>query len=99
MQEIVIKSSAQLQEVITSLENYNKQFETKVQDLVKEQQKVNGMWTGPANDQFNENFNKDKAQFDEFHNVIKEYVDKLKRIKEQYEAGEEKNKTIAGRRR
>ena len=46
MKEIVVKSSSQLQNVISKLEQYNKNFESKVQEMVAEQKRVDGMWDG-----------------------------------------------------
>ena len=99
MKQIVVKSSSQLQQVITKLEQYNKQFETKVQELVSEQKKLDAMWDGQANTEFNNNFNKDKVQFDNFHNEIADYIAKLKTIKANYEDAETANTRIAKTRR
>lgn len=99
MKQIVVKSSSQLQNVITKLEQYNRQFETKVQELVSEQKRVDGMWDGQANTEFNNNFNKDKAQFDNFHREINNYIDKLKIIKANYEDAETSSTRIAKTRR
>lgn len=40
MKEIVVKSSSQLQNVISKLEQYNKNFESKVQEMVAEQKEL-----------------------------------------------------------
>lgn len=94
MQTIVVKGSSQLQNVISQLTNLNSQYQTKVNDLCNEQRRLDGMWDGDANTAFNNNFNKDKRQFDEFHTAIKEYIDKLKTIKDNYENAETQNKKI-----
>lgn len=95
MKEIVVKSSSQLQSVISQLETLNKQFESKVGELVAEQKKLDGMWDGAANTEFNNMFNKDKKQFDTFHDTIKDYIEKLKTIKKNYEDTETRNAQIA----
>lgn len=96
MQTIVVKGSSQLQSIITQLTNYNNQFQSKVSELCSEQRRLDGMWDGDANTVFNQNFNKDKRQFDEFHKTIADYITKLKTIKENYENAETHNKQIAG---
>lgn len=95
MQTIIVKGSSQLQNLITQLTNYNNQFKTKVTELCSEQRRLDSMWDGEANTAFNQNFNKDKRQFDAFHQAIAEYVAKLKTIKENYENAETHNKQIA----
>lgn len=95
MQTIVVKGSAQLQNIISQLTNLNSQFQSKVGELTSEQQRLDRMWDGEANTAFNQNFNKDKRQFDAFHSAIAEYVAKLKTIKENYENAETHNKQIA----
>lgn len=99
MKQIMVKSSASLQEVITKLEQYNKQFQEKVNDLCKEQKRVDSMWDGQANTEFNNNFNKDKQQFDNFHTEIAQYIKQLKAMKQKYEEAESKNTQIAKTRR
>lgn len=94
MQTIVVKSSSQLQQVITQLTNYNSQFQSKVNELCNAQRTLDRMWDGDANTAFNNNFNKDKRQFDAFHSAIAEYIAKLKTIKENYENAETNNKQI-----
>lgn len=94
MQTIVVKGSSQLQQVITQLTNYNSQFQSKVNELCSTQRTLDGMWDGDANTAFNNNFNKDKKQFDEFHAAIADYIAKLKTIKENYENAETNNKRI-----
>lgn len=99
MQEIVVKSSGELENVIQQLTRYNSDFESKVQELVAEQQRVDGMWDGQANTEFNNNFNKDKQQFDAFHEAIEDYVQKLTQIKQNYEDAETNSTRIASQRR
>ncbi len=95
MQTIVVKGSSQLQNIITQLTNLNSQFKTKVGELCSEQKRLDGMWDGEANTAFNQNFNKDKRQFDEFYQAIADYIAKLRTIKENYENAETHNKQIA----
>lgn len=95
MQTIVVKGSSQLEAVIQQLTVLNNQFQTKVNELVSEQKRLDQMWDGEANTVFNQNFNKDKRQFDEFHAAIADYITKLKTIKENYENAEAHNKQIA----
>jgi len=95
MQTIVVKGSSQLQNIISQLTNFNNQFKTKVGELCSEQRRLDGMWDGEANTAFNQNFNKDKRQFDEFYQAIADYIAKLKVIKENYEKAEYDNKKIA----
>lgn len=97
MQTIVVKGSSQLQDIISQLTSYNNQFKTKVGELCSEQKRLDAMWDGEANTAFNQNFNKDKRQFDEFHHAIAEYITKLKTIKENYEKAETHNKQIASK--
>ncbi len=94
MQTIVVKGSSQLQNIISQLTNLNSQYQAKVNELCNEQRRLDGMWDGDANTAFNNNFNKDKRQFNEFHAAIKEYIEKLRTIKDNYENAETQNKRI-----
>ena len=89
MQTIVVKGSSQLQNIISQLTNLNSQYQSKVNELCSTEKALDRMWDGEANEAFKQNFNKDK-----FYNAIKEYIDKLKTIKENYENAETHNKQI-----
>ena len=94
MQTIVVKGSSQLQNIISQLTNLNSQYQAKVNELCNTEKTLDKMWDGEANEAFKQNFNKDKKQFDEFYNAIKEYIEKLKTIKENYGNAEAHNKQI-----
>lgn len=99
MKQIVVKSSQDLQDIITKLTNYNKNFQTKLNELQSEQRKTDAMWDGEANTAFNEEFNKDIRQFTEFHLAVNEYIRQLQTIKTNYENAETNNTRIAKTRR
>ncbi|MCR4891183.1 MAG: WXG100 family type VII secretion target [Lachnospiraceae bacterium] len=95
MKDIVVKGSSALENIISQLTSYNKEFEGKVQELCAEQKKLSGMWKGESNDAFNQVFAEDKVQFTVFHDNINDYVNKLRTIKENYENTEANNVAIA----
>ncbi len=94
MQTIVVNSSAQLESIITRLDNYNKQFYSSLQNLVSVQKALNSAWDGEANTAFNQVFRQELGYFSKFYVAIHEYTAVLDKIKCRYEETEARNRSI-----
>ena len=99
MQQIMVKSSADLERVINDLRGMNQKLEGLIQEMQSEQRRVDAMWDGEANTAFNNNFNRDIQQFHNFRHVVGQYINGLGEIKRNYEITEHNNTRIARDRR
>lgn len=91
-------SAAELKAKAGELRNLNSQFKTQVGNLESQEQTLVGMWEGEARDAFNNAFNNDKAQMDNFHNLIEQYCVALENIAAKYEMAESQNVSTAATR-
>lgn len=90
MAEILVTSST-VRSKAEELKNLNEQFKARVGDLENQEANLNSMWEGEANDAFHGAFQKDKAQMDNFYNLIAQYIQTLLNIAAEYERAEAMN--------
>jgi WXG100 family type VII secretion target len=95
MAEIYVNTSAKIQEVITSLTNYNNEFKNKTSEINQEHMTLTSKWQGDASDVFTERFQRQYPSFENFSQAVEEYIKALEVILQEYEAAEEANKAIA----
>ena len=95
MQQIMVKSSADLERVMSELRGLNRDLDGMINRMISEQRRVDAMWDGEANTAFNNNFNQDIRQFHNFRHVVDQYVTALEEIKRNYEVAEQQNTRIA----
>lgn len=95
MAEIFVNTSAKIQEVITTLTNYNNEFKNKTSEINQEHMTLTGKWQGDASDTFTERFQRQYPTFDNFSKAVDDYITALSQILQEYEAAEEANKAIA----
>ncbi|MCQ2509342.1 MAG: WXG100 family type VII secretion target [Lachnospiraceae bacterium] len=79
---------SEMSSAITNLNALNEQFVQRVNDLVTAQQEVATMWKGDSNTAFNSKFEADKGQWDQFANVINQYIEALNRAQQGYQQAE-----------
>lgn len=79
---------SEMSTAITNLNALNEQFVQRVNDLVSAQQEVAAMWKGDSNTAFNNQFQADKGQWDQFANVINQYIEALNRTLQRYQQAE-----------
>lgn len=91
-------SAAELKAKAGELRNLNSQFKTQVGNLESQEQTLVGMWEGEARDAFNNAFNNDKAQMDNFYNLIEQYCVALENIAAKYDMAEAQNVSTAATR-
>lgn len=90
---------AQLRSVKGELESYNGEFRNKVKELEKKQQALKGMWQGDANNAFDVVFNEDKSKWEQFANLMDQYIGALEKIAARYEQAEATNVETAKQRK
>lgn len=90
---------AQLKSVKGELESYNSEFRNRVKDLESKQQELKAMWQGDANDAFNAAFEGDKDKWEQFANLMEQYIAALEQIAARYEQAEAANVDIAKQRK
>lgn len=91
-------SATELKAKAGELRNLNSQFKTQVGNLESQEQTLVGMWEGEARDAFNNAFNNDKAQMDNFYNLIEQYCVALENIAAKYDMAEAQNVSTAASR-
>lgn len=91
-------SASELKVKAGELRNLNSQFKTQVGNLESQEKTLIGMWEGEARDAFNVAFNNDKAQMDNFYNLIEQYCVALENIAAKYEMAESQNLSTAATR-
>lgn len=97
MAEIKV-TSAEVRRKAEELRSLNSQFQSKVDQLVSDEDSLNKMWEGDANIAFHTAFNNDKGQWDAFHSLIEQYAVALDNIATEYDNKEAMNQNIASTR-
>ncbi|MCR4813250.1 MAG: WXG100 family type VII secretion target [Lachnospiraceae bacterium] len=77
------------------LNEANANLKAKIQEFEAASQALAAQWEGEAKDAFVNAYTQDKAQMDNFSNVITDYYQKLSYIAQNYDAAERKNTDIA----
>jgi WXG100 family type VII secretion target len=95
MAEIVVKSSSDIQGIIDNLRNLNTEFRKKADDVNTEQTALTSKWEGDASTAFQDHFKREYPNFENFAQVIDEYVVGLEQILQEYEQAEGANITVA----
>ncbi len=95
MASIVVRSSADIQQIIDQLTQLNRDFRNKATDINQEQTTLTTKWEGNASTAFQDNFKREYPNFENFATAIDEYIEGLKQILDEYERAEEMNKQIA----
>ncbi|MBR6770721.1 MAG: WXG100 family type VII secretion target [Lachnospiraceae bacterium] len=94
MAEFVV-TAAQLNNKSQELESMNKQLESYISNLESQEQALNGMWDGPANEAFHQAFVSDMEQMKAFIQLILQYCQTLGTIASKYSEVEAQNVEIA----
>lgn len=92
-------TSSDLKAAAEEIRQLNSQFHTQVENLVAQQQRLNGQWEGEAHDTFNMAFNTDKVKWEQFHAQVEEYALAIDQIAAEYAQKEGMNVTIASERK
>ena len=97
MAEIMVTAS-ELKSKAGTLKEYNSRFKAQVGNLESQEGRLVGMWEGEARNAFDKAFKSDKAQFDNFYNLIEQYVATLELIAAKYAQAEAQNVSTASTR-
>lgn len=88
-------TASELKTKAGQLREQNAQFKTQVGVLEDHEGNLMTMWEGEAKKAFDTAFRNDKAQFDNFYNLIEQYCRTLEGIAAQYERAEAQNTSTA----
>ena len=88
-------SANELKARAEQLNEMNNSLKAKVEEFDSSAQSLAGQWEGEARDAFLNAANQDKAQMENFIQVINEFYQKLLYMAQNYEATERKNVDIA----
>lgn len=81
-------STGTLRNKAEELKSLNSKLKSQIENLKNQENALNGMWDGEANDAFHKEFMKDITQMHNFYNAIEQYVTKLNEIAASYEKTE-----------
>lgn len=91
MASTIVANSNQIRSKAEQLEQYNNQLNTALNALNTSEQALAGMWEGDAQKAFRTAFQKNYAQFQEFHKGITTYISTLRTIASNYDKAEDQN--------
>ena len=91
-------TASELKTKAGNLRDMNAQFKTQVSNLETQEQSLASMWEGEAKNAFRTAFNNDRAQMDNFYNLIEQYCVALESIAAKYELAEAQNVSTASAR-
>lgn len=98
MANVITVTTSQVEAKASELKKLNENFKKQVDELITEENALNKMWDGEANDAFHASFNKDITQMNNFYNAISNYVTKLNEIVAAYNKAESTNTSTASKR-
>lgn len=88
-------TSRELKAKANELRDLDAQFKSQVGNLESQEGSLISMWEGEARDTFDMAFKNDKAQMDNFHNLIQQYCAALENIASKYDLAEARNVSTA----
>lgn len=88
-------TSSELRAKAGELREMNSQFKTQVGNLENQEGSLMTMWDGEARNAFDTAFRNDKAQMDNFYNLIQVYCESLEMIAAKYDLAESQNVSTA----
>lgn len=91
-------TASQLKAKASELRELNNQFKTQVGNLESQEGSLMSMWEGNARNTFDTAFKNDKAQMDNFYNLIEQYCVALENIAAKYDMAEAQNVSTASTR-
>lgn len=84
-------TSSELKAKASDLRDLNAQFKTQVGNLESQEGSLTSMWEGEARNAFDIAFKNDKAQMENFYNLIEQYCAALDNIAAKYDMAEAQN--------
>lgn len=88
-------TSSELKAKANQLREMNAQFKTQTGNLESQESALVSMWEGQARNAFDTAFKNDKAQMDNFYNLIEQYCTALEAIASKYDMAEAQNVSTA----
>lgn len=88
-------TSSELRTKAGELRDLNAQFKTQTGNLETQEGSLVSMWEGEARNAFDTAFKNDKAQMDNFYNLIEQYCVALENIAAKYDMAEAQNVSTA----
>jgi WXG100 family type VII secretion target len=91
-------TSSELRTKASSLRESNAQFKTQTGNLDEQEGSLLSMWEGEAKTAFDNAYKSDRAQMDNFYNLIEQYCVALETIAAKYDQAESANVSTASQR-
>jgi len=88
----------ELRNKAAALRQLNNSFKREVEEMTQNEQSLMKMWDGEAKEEFHQAYNSDKAQMDNFYQVIEQYCAVLENSAAKYEEVERRNLATASNR-
>lgn len=88
-------TTASLRSKAEELRGLNSRFKNEVSGLNDKETTLASMWEGDAQKVFHNEFQKDKAKFDQFYSGIEKYIERLNATADAYDKAESQNVSIA----
>jgi len=91
-------TAQKLRDTAERLRALNGRLREEVNTMSSRERSLNGMWDGQANDTFHGAYMHDVHEYEDFMNAINEYIAALLQAANEYEAAENRNRSIASNR-
>lgn len=91
-------TASELKAKAGELRELNNKFKSSTGNLESQEGELVGMWEGEARNAFDKAFKSDKAQFDNFYNLIEQYCSAIELIASKYSMAEAQNVSTASSR-
>jgi WXG100 family type VII secretion target len=93
--QIYIKSSQDLENIISNLNRIRDEFHMRMTDIDNEERQLIQKWKGDASSSFDERWRRQYVNFENLYDLIGEYINALGQITENGGSTEQMNVTIA----
>ena len=91
-------STQQLRNVASQLSTMKSRLVNEASAMRTNQRTLTGQWDGPSNEAFDRAFNRNVSEFENFNNLVQDYINALNNYAAQYERMEQENQNIAATR-
>ena len=91
-------STQQLRNVASQLSTMKSRLVNEASTMRTHQRTLTSQWDGPSNEEFDRAFNRNVSEFENFNNLVQDYINALNNYADQYERMENQNKSIASTR-
>lgn len=91
-------NTQQLRNVASQLSQMKGRLVNEASTMRSNQRTLTSQWDGPSNEAFDRAFNRNVSEFENFNNLVQDYINALNNYAAQYERMERENQNIAATR-